>query len=95
MKNKELDIKTIGSKIHTIRGHRVMLDRDLAELYGVKAKVLNQAVKRKLRSQTVTPNISMKTRLKPQACTHEGVAMLSSILTSTKAIQITKFKEPQ
>lgn len=36
----------IRSKIITIRGQRVMLDRDLAELYGVKTKVLNQAVKR-------------------------------------------------
>lgn len=37
---------TISSKIHTIRGFTVMLDRDLAELYGVETKVLNQAVKR-------------------------------------------------
>ncbi|MBU4377349.1 MAG: ORF6N domain-containing protein [Candidatus Omnitrophica bacterium] len=36
----------IEKKIYIIRGHKVMLDRDLAELYGVKTKVLNQAVKR-------------------------------------------------
>ncbi|MEJ5169198.1 MAG: ORF6N domain-containing protein [Arcobacteraceae bacterium] len=37
---------TISHKIHTIRGLQVMLDRDLAELYGVETKALNQAVKR-------------------------------------------------
>lgn len=39
---------TISHKIHTIRGLQVMLDRDLAELYGVETKVLNQAVKRNI-----------------------------------------------
>lgn len=37
---------TVSSKIYTMRGLQVMLDRDLAELYGVETKVLNQAVKR-------------------------------------------------
>lgn len=38
--------KEIGNKIFTIRGVQVMIDRDLAEIYGVETKVLNQAVKR-------------------------------------------------
>ncbi|WP_318678522.1 ORF6N domain-containing protein [Treponema sp.] len=41
-----LEENSIRSKIHVIRGQQVMLDRDLAELYGVETKVLNQAVKR-------------------------------------------------
>lgn len=40
------DLELIRSKIYEIRGHKVMLDRDLAELYGVETRVLNQAVKR-------------------------------------------------
>ena len=39
----------IESLIHEIRGHKVMLDRDLAKLYGVETKVLNQAVKRNIK----------------------------------------------
>ena len=42
------NIQLIQSKIHEIRGQRVMLDRDLAEMYGVETKVLNQAVKRNI-----------------------------------------------
>ena len=42
------EIKTIQSKIYEIRGQRVMLDRDLAVLYGVETKALNQAVKRNI-----------------------------------------------
>ena len=42
------DIQTIQNKIYEIRGQRVMLDRDLAYLYGVETKALNQAVKRNL-----------------------------------------------
>ncbi len=41
-----IPLEVIAGKIFTLRGHRVMLDRDLAELYGVKTKALNQAVKR-------------------------------------------------
>ena len=43
------DLKIIQEKIYEIRGQKVMLDRDLAELYGVETKVLNQAVKRNIR----------------------------------------------
>ncbi|OGI04260.1 MAG: hypothetical protein A2Y25_09305 [Candidatus Melainabacteria bacterium GWF2_37_15] len=48
MQNQLLPIKTIENKIYIIRGHRVMLDSDLAELYEVETKVLNQAVKRNI-----------------------------------------------
>ena len=49
MNNKDiipLDIDTIRTKIHFVRGQQVMLDNDLAEIYGVETKVFNQAVKR-------------------------------------------------
>jgi hypothetical protein len=42
-------VEMIERKIYLIRGHRVMLDRDLAELYGVETRVLNQAVRRNIR----------------------------------------------
>src|SRR4030066_489418 len=42
-----LRAEDISQRIHTIRGHRVMLDADLAELYGVTTGALNQAIKRK------------------------------------------------
>ncbi|MBP3287597.1 MAG: ORF6N domain-containing protein, partial [Prevotella sp.] len=45
----EQNLEPIRSKIYEIRGQRVMLDRDLAELYGVQTKVLNQAVKRNIK----------------------------------------------
>ena len=47
--NKMNEIQTIQSKIYEIRGQRVMLDRDLAAMYGVETKVLNQAVKRNIK----------------------------------------------
>jgi hypothetical protein len=101
-------IERIENKIYLIRGQKVMLDRDLAELYGVQTKILKQAVKRnidrfptdfmfeltknelsKWRSQFVT-SISdrMGLRWRPYAFTEQGVAMLSSILNSKKAIQV-------
>ena len=54
-KTKETIIKfipdeTIIRKIYILRGHKIMLDMDLAELYAVETRVLNQAVKRKRRS---------------------------------------------
>lgn len=45
MKDKD-ELQTIQNRIYEIRGRKVMLDRDLAEMYGVQTKVLNQAVKR-------------------------------------------------
>jgi hypothetical protein len=44
-----ISVDNIKSKIHEIRGQKVMLDRDLAELYQVETKVLNQAVKRNIK----------------------------------------------
>ena len=100
----ELDL--IQNRIHEIRGYRVMMDFDLAEMYGVDTKVLKQAVRRNagrfppdfmfeislkewnnLRSQFVTSNHG-GIRYMPYAFTEQGVAMLSSVLRSEKAIEI-------
>jgi ORF6N domain-containing protein len=104
-----MEISKIDSLIHVIRGQRVMLDRDLAALYGVRTKVLNQAVRRHLnrfpgdfmfqltreetgnwRSQIVTSNLTalMGLRQRPLAFTEQGVAMLSSVLSSDRAVEI-------
>ena len=104
---KEEIVETvIENKIFVIRNQKVMIDRDLAELYGVETKKLNQAVKRNstrfpenfmfqltkeewlnLRSQIVTfKNDSRK--FLPYVFTEQGVAMLSSVLNSERAIQI-------
>ena len=98
----------IQNMIYEIRGHKVMLDRDLAELYGVELKVLNQAAKRNikrfpsdfmfrltkkeweiLRSQIVTANKNIsKIRYLPYAFTEHGVLMLSNVLNSKKAVNM-------
>ncbi|MBK9624797.1 MAG: ORF6N domain-containing protein [Rhodocyclaceae bacterium] len=98
----------IGARILVLREQRVMLDADLAELYGVQTKVLVQAVKRNmtrfpqdfmfqlssdeflvLRSQTVTSNMGRGgRRTAPYAFTEQGVAMLSSVLGSPRAIGV-------
>jgi len=99
----------IASKIYVIRGKKVMFNYDLAKLYGVKTKVLNQAVKRNIirfpddfmfeltkkelenwRSQIVTSNPQAKMSLRriPYVFTEQGIAMLSSVLNSEKAIQV-------
>jgi hypothetical protein len=104
-----MQIEKIQTKIYEIRGQKVMLDFDLAELYGVETKVLNQAVKRNidrfpedfmiqitrdeynsLRSQFVTLEAGRGKYSKylPFAFTEQGVSMLSSVLNSSKAIQI-------
>ena len=96
----------ITSAILLLRGEKVMLDRDLADLYGVEVKVLNQAVKRNierfpadfmfqltpdetqiLRSQFVTSSWG-GARKAPFAFTEHGVAMLSAVLRSPRAIQV-------
>ena len=93
-------------KIFFIREMKVMLDSDLAELYGIPTKALKQAVKRNLkrfpddfmfvctneefntlRSQSVTSNRG-GARYLPMAFTEQGVAMLSSILNSERAILV-------
>ena len=90
-----------------IRKQRVMLSHDLARLYGVETKVLNQAVKRNedrfpddfmfqlspreaeaLKSQFVTSSWGGARRALPYAFTEQGVAMLSSVLRSPRAIQV-------
>jgi len=103
-----IEHQNLKDKIHTIRGLQVMLDRDLAELYGVETKALNQAVKRNSdrfpidfmfqlsseefenwRSQFVTSNSDkMGLRRPPYAFTEQGVSMLSAVLKSEIAVNI-------
>jgi hypothetical protein len=99
-------VERITQAILLIRSHKVMLDSDLAELYGVATKVLIQAVKRNidrfpddfmfqlteqefgnLRSQFVTSSWGGR-RYPPYAFTEQGVAMLSSVLRSERAIHV-------
>jgi hypothetical protein len=91
--------------ILVVRRQRVLLDRDLAALYGVATKALNQAVRRNrarfppdfmfqlnaneaaiLRSQSVTSSLHGGNRTRPYAFTEQGIAMLSSVLRSRRAI---------
>ena len=82
-----MDIQIIQNKIYEIRGQRVMLDFDLAELYQVPTKVLKQNVlKISLRTQSVTSNKG-GIRYMPFAFTEQGVSMLSAVLRSSVAIQ--------
>lgn len=100
-----MPIKNIESRIFQIRGKRVMLDRDLAELYGVETRVLNQAVRRNItrfpedfmfsltRQEIMNISqfvISSKIKHAPNvfAFTEQGVAMLSSVLNSERAIMV-------
>ena len=99
----------IAPCIIVLRGHRVMLDEDLADLYGVATKVLLQSVRRNLdrfpadflflltkqdiadlRSQSVTSSFKSwgGRRRPPYAFTEQGVAMLSSVLRSKRAIAV-------
>ena len=97
----------IRQQIYTIRGLQVMLDEDLAGLYQVPTKVLNQAVKRNLarfpemfyfrltkteyanlRSQIVTSKGKGGRRYFPHVFTEQGVAMLSVVLKSKVAVQV-------
>ena len=99
----------IDQRILLVRGQKVMLDADLAGLYGVSTKVLNQAVRRNasrfprdfmfqltpqetreiLRSQIVTSSARHGgRRFSPYAFTEQGIAMLSSVLRSERAIQV-------
>ena len=105
----DLSIEMIHEKIYYIRGRKVMVDRDLAILYGVRTKQLNQSVRRNRerfpddfmfeltkeetinwKSQFVTsnPNLKQSLRKSPLVFTEQGIAMLSSVLNSKKAIQI-------
>jgi hypothetical protein len=97
----------IRNLIHHIRGKAVMLDSDLADLYQVETRVLNQAVRRNLDrfpddfmfqltgeeftnmiSQIVTSSSYGGRRKPPLVFTEQGVAMLSSVLSSGNAIQV-------
>jgi ORF6N domain. len=97
----------IEHRIYSIRGHKVMLDRELADLYGVKTIALRQQVKRNktrfpkdflfqlskreaeaLVSQNVIPSRRSLGGSLPYAFTEQGVAMLSSVLTSRRAVQV-------
>jgi len=105
--NFVIPVEKIERSIFLIRGQRVMIDRDLADLYGVPTKVLNQAVKRNKgrfpedfmfrlgqeeKNELVT-NCDRLRRLKhssalPSVFTEQGVAMLSSVLNSERAIKV-------
>lgn len=114
---KDKNISSIENLIYSIRSKQVMIDKDLAMVYGIETKVLNQAVKRNFmrfpetfrfqltdeeywrcsRSQNVTLNISESLtkfkrgenlKYKPYAFTEQGVAMLSAVLKSETAIQL-------
>jgi len=101
-------LQDIAGAILLLRGRRVLLDSDIAALYGVATKALLQAVKRNLerfppdfmiqltieewaalRSQNVTSKpLRGGRRYSPHAFTEQGVAMLSSVLTSRRAIAV-------
>jgi hypothetical protein len=98
----------VEQSILLIRGHKVMLDADLAKLYGVETRVLVQAVNRNLQrfpddfmfqlsqeeARFLTSQIVISKRGRggrrhlPYVFTEQGVAMLSSVLNSSKAIQV-------
>ena len=97
----------IAQNIHYLRGQKVILSQDLALLYGVAVKALNQAVKRhsarfpadfvfpltakeyeNLKSQFVTSSWGGVRRALPYAFTEQGVAMLSSVLKSERAVNV-------
>ena len=99
----------IQSKILLIRGHKVMLDRDLAELYGVPTYRLNEQVKRNRkrfpgdfmfqltwkeaiclasRSQIAILKKGHNLKYRPYVFSEQGVAMLSSVLNSDRAIEV-------
>ena len=109
MSNTDLiAIERIEHAIYLIRGEKVMLDRDLASLYGVETKILNRAVKRNLRRfpsdfmfQVTTDEADVLRcqigtskkgsggrRYLPYVFTEQGVAMLSSVLNSERAVLV-------
>lgn len=99
------EITQIQNLIYEIRGHRVMLDSDLASLYEVETRILNQAVKRNIDRfpqdfmfqltkeefyNLISQNVISKwggVRKLPYAFTEQGVAMLSGILKSKRAVE--------
>jgi hypothetical protein len=106
-KTSLIPAERIEKRIFYLRGVKVMLSPDLAELYGVTAKVLNQAVTRNrerfpedfmfqltrgefedLKSQIVTSSWGGMRRALPYAFSEQGIAMLSGILRSGRAIRV-------
>ena len=111
-----VSVEVIATKIFEVRGKKVMLDADLARLYGVSTKRLNEQVKRNLkrfpddfmhrltrqelmnlksqiaasssRSQFATLKRGQNIKYLPYIFTEQGVAMLSSVLNSQRAIQV-------
>jgi len=106
-----IPMEIIEQKIFLIRGQKVMLDRDLAQLYGVETRVLNQAVRRNIDrfpadfmfsltrdeimrisqfviSSTQIRNETLKFAKSVLAFTEQGVAMLSTVLNSKRAIEV-------
>ena len=100
-----IPVERVEQRIYLIRGQKVMLDRDLAELYGVKTFVLNQAVRRNIErfpsdfmfeitadellnnsSQIVMSSTNRPKSAKILAFTEQGVAMLSGLLKSERAV---------
>jgi hypothetical protein len=105
--SEDLAMERLALMVHLIRGEKVMLDSDLASLYGVQTKALNQAVQRNvdrfpqdfmfqlssdenesLRSQFVTLKRGKHRKYLPYAFTEQGVAMLSSVLRSQRAVEV-------
>ncbi|MEJ5351886.1 MAG: ORF6N domain-containing protein [Melioribacteraceae bacterium] len=105
--NSLIPIDSIINKILVIRNQKVILDRDLAVLYGVETRALKQAVRRNIKrfpedfmfiltqkeidqmvSQSVIPSKSYFGGANPMAFTEQGVAMLSSVLNSERAIEV-------
>ena len=105
-KTEVVPFERVAALIHILRGQKVMLDRDLAALYGVETRVPNQTVKRNIErfpsdfmlelnrdeimriSQSVISSPELKYSKKVYAFTEQGVAMLSSVLNSPRAIQV-------
>ena len=100
-------VESIVSKIVLLRGEKVLLDQDLAELYDVETKQLKRAVRRhinrfpedfmfqltkeeyrSLRSQFGTLKRGAHSKYPPMAFTEQGIAMLSGILHSERAVQV-------
>jgi len=102
-----IPVESIVDKIILLRGEKVLIDRDLAELYDVETKQLKRAVRRNinrfpedfmfqltkeeyrsLRSQFGTLKKGAHSKYPPMAFTEQGVAMLSSVLNSDRAIEV-------
>lgn len=107
MAKSMLPMERIQNKIHLIRGEKVMLSTDLADLYEVEPRALVQAVKRNaerfpddflfqlnaeeaagLKSQIVISSHGGPRRSRPYAFTEQGIAMLSSVLRSERAVAV-------